>query len=690
MRQIDQNLATGALDMKKTIFGLLAIIAVTAASTVFLFITYDKEPEREPASIDYLAIREKLVLSPGEEEWLNEHPVVRARVGSWPPFMISQDDKVSGISIDYLDVVAKVNGFDVHYIRPDELNWANALESIKKTSGVDLIPAIQPSASRSLFINFTEPYQTMPWVIVTRTDAQFISGNQDLTGKAISVHKGFILQKEIERHYPGVELKLVTGVDATMRTLQDVATGKAFATINVLPVMAYYIAKTNFSNLKIAAPADFFDMRLTMGVRKDWPQLVGIINKTLQAMSAKDISAINNSWLSIKYDYGISPGDVRFWTILATAFFILVLVMFLAINKALKKQVRERTKELNQELASRKLAQVALVKSENKFREMVENAPLPLILIDQDGTIQYVNNRFVDLTGYSKNALTNMDQWWEKTSPGEEERKVIAAQWKALVDTHSGMGSSAPFECEIICRNSEKKTIEVMYTPTGENCIIILLDVTKRNSDEKALKNSLHEKEVLLREIHHRVKNNLQIISSLLNLQESTTTVPEQAEVLRECRNRVFSISMVHEELYRSSNLAEIDLSAYLNKLITSLTRNISKQVDLNFNLIGDNILISIEKAIPCGLIANEIATNAIKHAFTGRTSGELAVRVSKTGSRVVLNFSDNGVGLPDEIKLENAQTLGLTLVASLVRQLKANVDINRENGTRFTITFDD
>src|SRR5690606_32879155 len=196
-------------------------------------------------------------------------------------------------------------------------------------------------------------------------------------------------------------------------------------------------------------------------------------------------------------------------------------------------------------------------------------------------------------------------------------------------------------------------------------------DITQRKNTEEQIKNSLKEKELLLREIHHRVKNNLQIISSLLSLQSSYIKDQQTLEIFRDSQNRVKSMALVHEKLYQMKDLAGIDLPEYINDLTQMLRNTYRRQAGaINFHLDIDKIVLNIDMAIGLGLIINELISNVYKHAFPNQMKGEVyvAVKTEKNNSLTV-RVEDNGVGFPENINFYNTESLGLQLVNTLVEQ---------------------
>ena len=241
-------------------------------------------------------------------------------------------------------------------------------------------------------------------------------------------------------------------------------------------------------------------------------------------------------------------------------------------------------------------------------------------------------------------------------------------------------------------------------------------EMDERERIENKLKKSLEEKEILLKEIHHRVKNNLQIISSLLNLQSRYITDEEMLDIYKESQNRVKSMAIIHEKLYQSEDLARIDFGDYVNSLVLDLFNSYGvDKSSTNLNIDIKDILLNINTAIPCGLIVNELVTNSIKHGFPEIISrksanknfvspldiyrannfitefdekNEIAITITKENGFYMMSVYDNGRGFPDDLDFQNTDSLGMQLVISLTSQLRGTVELERDKGTLFKIIF--
>lgn len=215
-------------------------------------------------------------------------------------------------------------------------------------------------------------------------------------------------------------------------------------------------------------------------------------------------------------------------------------------------------------------------------------------------------------------------------------------------------------------------------------------EIAERKRGAEQIIASLNEKELLLKEIHHRVKNNLQVISSLLNLQLRYAKSEQALEPLKESQNRIKTMALIHEKLYKSEDLASIDFAGYIQDLASYLfgSYNTSGGVKLKTNV--DRVRLGVDVAIPCGLVINELVSNSLKHAFpAGKEGSEICVDLCRTADgKLLLTVSDNGIGLPKDLDLRNTESLGLQLVTTLVEQLEGTIELDRSAGTAFRITF--
>jgi PAS domain S-box-containing protein len=216
---------------------------------------------------------------------------------------------------------------------------------------------------------------------------------------------------------------------------------------------------------------------------------------------------------------------------------------------------------------------------------------------------------------------------------------------------------------------------------------VTLRDVTERKINEDRMYKLFREREVLIREVHHRVKNNLQVISSLLDFQADGIRDEDTEQILRESKNRIISISRIHEQLYRADDIAEIDISGYINDLIDDLITSYGVTV-IEIKRDIEEICLDIGQVIPIGLIINELISNSLKHAFQINQSGRISVNLTSEADKITVSIQDTGSGLPREVDPFSANTVGLRIVRLVARQLGASISYSNDKGAKFSFTF--
>lgn len=262
--------------------------------------------------------------------------------------------------------------------------------------------------------------------------------------------------------------------------------------------------------------------------------------------------------------------------------------------------------------------------------------------------------------------------------------------------TQATLGHPIQFDGILKGRNGEDIWIETFLSPikvegkSKYDIALMAMDITDKKQTELEITKSLQEKEVLLKEVHHRVKNNLQVISSILNLQSSYVKDQNTLDILRESQNRVKSMSFIHESLYRSKDFSQVNFSDYLNNLINNVVHTFLLP-DKDVMLVTDlgSVNLNLDQAIPCGLILNELLTNAMKYAFVGIEEPELQVSISEENNKVSISVIDNGIGLPKDFKIDETDSLGLQLVQTLTDQLDGTLDMKTGDGTKYLLTFE-
>jgi PAS domain S-box-containing protein len=333
-------------------------------------------------------------------------------------------------------------------------------------------------------------------------------------------------------------------------------------------------------------------------------------------------------------------------------------------------------------------AEEALRESEARYRSLFENNHAVMLLIDPDNAaITDANPAACAYYGWSREELKKrrIDEINTLTS-----KEVSAEMQLALSEKRN------QFFFKHRRADGTIRDVEVYSGPIllkGKFLLYsIVHDITERKQAEEKILASLREKEILLMEVHHRVKNNMQVISGLLDLQASSSGNPELIERLNESQSRIRSMALIHEKLYESKDFARIDLAGYVRTLSQDLFQSYKinpGKIDLIVQPDGD-VYVDINKAIPCGLILNELISNALKHAFPRDRHGELQIIIRETkNTEIEILLRDNGLGLPDDVDIHQPRTVGLHLVNGLVKnQLDGQMEVRRDNGTEFRIKF--
>ena len=324
--------------------------------------------------------------------------------------------------------------------------------------------------------------------------------------------------------------------------------------------------------------------------------------------------------------------------------------------------------------------------SETKSRQMLDFSLDSILIQTLRGCYVEVNDSACRILGYTREELLAM-------SPDEiHDLSPVFTQDLNLESLREA--GSLVYESELHTRQGKRYPVEVicrLIDFNGESAILsILRDISERKQHTAELQALQKQKDVLVKEVYHRVKNNLMIISSLLHLQSNKINDELSRSFFRESRDRVQTMALIHQQLYQSDDLASIDFKAYLQLLIRNLSQSYGidpLKIQLIQNL--EKIPVEVDRAIPCGLIVNELLTNAFKYAFPGKQSGFVRIDFQSGSSHNVrLSVRDNGIGLPKEIKVRKSNSLGLQIVTLLTRQIKGRIYVKRQNGTCVTIVF--
>ncbi|MCB0760411.1 MAG: PAS domain S-box protein [Flavobacteriales bacterium] len=345
-----------------------------------------------------------------------------------------------------------------------------------------------------------------------------------------------------------------------------------------------------------------------------------------------------------------------------------------------------------------------VTQARQKEREALEQkAKLESIFNSTRNVMMWTLDRKFQVTTCNKNFVSHMSEvHGMEVGPGtpflkQIKKKVNKNLYQNQLESFETAFEGKPqeFELPLIDKNGHALWLQVFLNPVMldgnlEEISCLTYDITDRIEIDRKIRDSLKEKEVLLQEVHHRVKNNLQVISSILNLQSSYVTDEGTLEILSESQNRIKSMSYIHESLYQTADFSAVDFPDYLNTLVRNLVHSYNLHSGA-VEVIAEyaDVHLSLDQSIPCGLIVNELVSNAMKYAYADVSTPKLWVKLSQEGKNVQIKVADNGVGLPADFKYQESDSLGIQLVYTLVEQLDATIDVNSESGTCFLITFE-
>jgi PAS domain S-box-containing protein len=343
---------------------------------------------------------------------------------------------------------------------------------------------------------------------------------------------------------------------------------------------------------------------------------------------------------------------------------------------------------IGSDLTTEKEMKKALAESEILYSTLVNTDPDSIVTTDLQGKIRYTSKQALHMYGYEDDELIDKSIFELINSECRE---------KAQNDLKTTVKEDVlrNLEYRLIRKNGDQFIGEwniAVIKDSEENpnaFMITSRDITHHKNIEAQMQDSLQEKNVLLKEIHHRVKNNLQIISSLLNLQSMYIEDEKSFEVFKESQNRVKSMAIIHEKLYQSGNFAEINITEYLTKLTENIYSSYGVNIDLvKLEINAQNIYLDINKAIPCFLVINEMITNSIKHAFPDSRAGKIMIDFKKEGDEYVVSIRDNGVGLTSDLDINQTNTLGMQLINGLISQIDGELMVKSDDGAEFRFIF--
>ena len=338
-----------------------------------------------------------------------------------------------------------------------------------------------------------------------------------------------------------------------------------------------------------------------------------------------------------------------------------------------------------------KMAEKELKKRERLLSLVTDNMLNVVGQIDAEGTFQYISPSIKTILGYEPEEILgeNVLKFINLTHPDDQFK--VGSAFKDAQTFYAPGGVQHRFKRA----DGRYMWVESLGNPLFDDenqykgVVFSMTDIDSLKVAEENFRTSLEEKELLLRELHHRVKNNMQIISSLLSLQTQHIKDERDLKIFESSQNRVKTMSLIHDELYSSQDFSHINLSEYIQNLSKELlTSHIKDPGRVKLTVKVEEVRMELETAIPLGLLINEIVANSVNHAFPNDQKGEIIVELERDGDAFILKMSDNGIGIPEDVNFKKAETLGFQLINNLVNQLDGQIEMHTNNGTIFTVKF--
>jgi PAS domain S-box-containing protein len=638
----------------------------------------------------------EIALTQEELSWIAEHPVINVRVSSsYPPFEFFDDGTYQGLAYDYLVTLGQRLGLNLQPVT--DTAWGDALQRIKDKDGVDLILLITHTPERESFLNFTRDYITFPEVIFTRKGGQFVSGFKDLEGRLVATENDFVESEQLLRDISQVRL---LETDTTAAALEAVALGKADAYIGSLAVGSYLIDKLGLVNLKIAAPAPYGKDSYAMGVRKDWPELVNILEKGFGSLSASDYQNSRNKWLAIRYEHGLNFIDIAKWALLV---FIIALVFIFQ----LRRMVKHRTRELHD---SRSLLQVV---QDNSFQLTG--------LLTPKGVVCDINRTALDFIDTGREEIVGKFLWetplWARSTAQALERVRQAIQ-------RAARGETIRYEATFESSTGEIRFFDFTLKPVCNNFgdIIYLVPSGHDITELKALQaKAIHTSQLtslgeLAAGVAHEVNNPITGVINysqlLLNKAGDDIYSKNILERIIKEADRVASIVKGLLSLARddSVHFGPLSVCEVVDEALSLSSMQLTKDsIDIDVNRASNLPLIYGNARQLVQLFLNFISNSryALNEKYPeGQAKKKLSISVERMtnnlGEFVRIIIHDSGSGIPKELlgrilnpfvtsKLPGQGTgLGLSICNDIVKNHGGMIDVESEYGnhTKFIIDF--
>ena len=583
----------------------------------------------------------------------------------FPPFeFLDKEGNPTGFNVDLVHAIAREMDLDVEiHLGP----WPEIREGLLK-GNIDLIQGMFYSHERDILFDFTQPHMMSHYVAVVRKEV----GNpprsvQDLKAYQIAVESEDIMHEfAVEK---GLKNQIKT-YDNQESCLEAVLRGDVDCALVARQTVLFLIDKNNWKDLSVGQQP-FMTLEYCFAVQQNNRGLLNLFSEGLTIIEKSgEYRDIYEKWL------GVYPGIATDWnkvfryvSYVAIPLIILILGAVLWVY-LLRKQVALRTRELRE--------------SKENLQNILDSVVFGVMIIGFDKIIYRSNRRATELCGYERENDIVGRKCYDVSCPDRVDNCPFLDQKRNFYT----------FEDILFTRDGRQIPIQKSVTTItlqGKPYLLeSFIDITEQKKAKDQIKKNLEEKEILLRELYHRTKNNMQVIAAFMHLQARHIKDESIKDIFRTLETKIFSMALVHKKLYESEDLSKINLKDYYHSLIELIKETYTTpEKDINISLSGDDVPVLIDVAMPLGLILNELVTNSLMYAFSERTEGRIDIHIQAGEKTLILLYSDNGTGLPEEFDLKKDSKLGIEMVRALVeQQLMGKMEIENVNGLLFRFTF--
>lgn len=569
------------------------------------------------------------------------------------------DGTMQGILVDQWRSWERTTGVQVRLIG---LPWAEALRQFNSGIG-DVIDTIFVTGERALIYTFSAPYATIQVPVFMHRSISGIARAGDLRGFKVAAKEGDAAVSELASR--GVS------TISLYPSYEDIVEAAARNDIRIFcidaPPAYYYLYKRGIdADFRIAFILN--EGAFHRAVRKGDEAILRLVERGFASISRSAMEGIDRKWLGSELQRRINPMIVG----VVAAGVALLIIILVGISWDLRRRVARATESLHEKV-------ILLEASEARNRAFISVLPDIIFTLDRRGT-------FIDSSTVKKEKLAFPPEAFIGKRMGEVgfPDGIVAGFMQELALAIDG-NSIRSYEYSLP-GDSGMMQFEGRIVPlAGDQAILVIRDITELKRQEQLLRSSLMEKEVLLKEIHHRVKNNMQVISSLIQLQSYSLRDEFDRELLHETQARINAMAAIHELLYQSPDLSSVDAGEYIGSVIEELSQGYDAS---GIRCIAETVKLGLDEAMPLGLLCNELLMNSIKYAYASGEKGRVDVRLGLDGSMVVLSVEDYGKGLAPGVDPLTSASMGFTLVRSLSEQLGGTLSFGTASGFRAELRF--